>query len=81
MNVFVTIFDWGEGDEIRVFATKERAQQAKEEIADELWDEKLPQHAMPVNPKLRAIEYFAQTEQQFRILERPIIGLQTPPPK
>jgi hypothetical protein len=78
MKVFVATYNTKHDDYVSVFATRERAEQWRQEIADEWWSEEFPDKDAPDDPVKKADEYFEGMmeygEEFFSVAEHDVIG-------
>lgn len=65
MNVFVTLYQHRHGTDVDVFRTREAAEQLRVQIAQEWFDEELPDQKKPDNPDELADVYFKKVGERM----------------
>lgn len=75
--VWVTIYTHKYGNDINVFETEEQAEEHRQEIAREYWDDTLIDEPMPSDPQEAADAYFEHVtefgEEYFECSQQEII--------
>ena len=74
MKVFVGIYSHKHGNDIAVYATRERAEQGRQVIADIWWEHEFDEEEKPTDPEELASAYFDRVEgESFDIEECEVI--------